>query len=184
MASWHECIDPSKTYAAEEIASLLGVDFLEITYTMQVGIIRAEQRRDDNWYAKGRDLLEWDNNPVLHRDVTAPLDPIVDQLLAKIAECSKADPEPHQETQSPTAPVVYFARCGEHIKIGFTRGRPEKRLKGLATANPSPIELVATMPGCPELEHELHERFSAYRTKGEWFVFSDPIREYIASLEG
>lgn len=103
--------------------------------------------------------------------------------LAKIAE-PDPKPEPVPETPPPIESVIYFALCGEHIKIGFTRGKPRQRLKTLATANPLPVDLIATMPGSQELEMELHERFGEFRIRGEWFVFSDPIRAYIASASG
>lgn len=176
--NWQKRIDPSKSYAEHEIASLLGVDLHQVRCTMQVDIIRSK-RRGDTWHATGADLLEWGNTAVLYDDVFAGFEPVF-RPQAKVAEPA---PEPIQEAPEPIAPVIYFARCGDHIKIGFTRGTPEKRLKGLSTASPFPVELVASMPGSQELERELHERFGEFHTKGEWFVFSDPIREYIASIE-
>ena len=60
--------------------------------------------------------------------------------------------------------------------------KAKHRLKGLDTANPFPVELIATMEGGQELEMELHERFAVHRIKGEWFVFSDEIKAFLAPL--
>lgn len=182
---WERRIDPSKSYDQDEIAAFLGVASHEIACTMQVGIIRGKQRHGDKWYATGDALLEWGTTiGMLCDEVQAMFDlplPLPSERLAMIAE---PEPEPIPEVSPPIEPVVYFALCGEHIKIGFTRGNPRHRLKTLSTANPLPVELIATMPGSQELEMELHERFGEFRIRGEWFVFADPIRAYIASASG
>lgn len=180
MQDWRECINPSRSYAADEIASILGVDFRQIACTMQVDIIKSTCR-DDTLYATGRDLLKWGKTALLYDDFLAGFHLLPHMQPARMAQPA---PKPVQEPQPAQGPVIYFARCGEYIKIGFTRGKPQQRLKGLSTANPLPVELVATAPGGQDLERELHQRFSAFHWSGEWFVFSDQIREYIASLEG
>lgn len=181
MLDWRERINPSRSYAADEIASILGVDFRQIAYTMQVDIIKSTWR-DNTLHATGRDLLEWGKTALLYDDFLSDFDlPLGQPRRPRIARLA---PEPTQEAPPPLEPVIYFARCGEYIKIGFTRGKPKQRLKGLSTANPLPVELVATTSGGQELERELHQRFSEFHTSGEWFVFSDQIRDYIAGIGG
>ncbi len=179
-SNWQKHVDPAKWYGQEEIARLLGVDVHDIACAMQVDIIRSKLR-DNEWYAKGDDLLEWGEPAMLADEVFALFDLTHPSWNTEVA---KPAPAPVQEPPPPLEPVIYFARCGEYIKIGFTRGKAQQRLKGLSTANPLPVELVATTPGGQDLERELHQRFNAFHWSGEWFVFSDPIREYIASLEG
>ena len=67
---------------------------------------------------------------------------------------------------------VYFvqAEIGGPIKIGFTQGKPEVRLKALQTGSPFKLVLLKVIPKVTrEQEWELHRRFSAYRLHGEWF---------------
>lgn len=75
---------------------------------------------------------------------------------------------------------TYFILC-EHsgmVKIG-TSVDPEKRLCGLQTSNPFPLKIIKIT----ELnERELHHRFHHHRKSGEWFEFSDEIKQFIASL--
>lgn len=75
---------------------------------------------------------------------------------------------------------VYFARCGEFIKIG-TAANPESRLQSFRVGCPYPIELVGKMPASPDVEAKLHARMRPLHHRGEWFqaspVFDKLIRE-------
>lgn len=66
---------------------------------------------------------------------------------------------------------VYFIRSGHThaIKIGFTAGRVEDRLKSLQTAHPYKLEVVGKSRGTRDYEKSLHSRFSSLRLEGEWF---------------
>lgn len=70
---------------------------------------------------------------------------------------------------------VYFLRCGEYLKIGYTHGTLSARISALATGNPYPIELWFTLvtPRPKELEKHIHSVLSPYRVKGEWFKMTD-----------
>lgn len=76
---------------------------------------------------------------------------------------------------------VYFVKADVTIKIGYAKD-VYKRLKALQTANPIQLELIGYIPGNKEKESSLHALFDDYRLSGEWFKYSDEIREYIASL--
>jgi hypothetical protein len=80
---------------------------------------------------------------------------------------------------------VYFIRAGDKIKIGFST-RPLDRLKALQTAHPGCLEIIGIMHGAFSLEGRLHEQFSRYRIRGEWFRLSPEIVRYIEAntLEG
>lgn len=77
--------------------------------------------------------------------------------------------------------VIYFVQdqSVHHIKIGFTDGDPEGRLKALQTGSPTGLVLLLTIPGDRTKERELHERFAAARVHGEWFK---PTPELLAFM--
>ena len=67
----------------------------------------------------------------------------------------------------------------------------EVRLRQLQTGNGNRLRIALTLPAestwlgkCPKGswdESALHERFEASRIRGEWFLFSDDIRQFIAN---
>lgn len=78
---------------------------------------------------------------------------------------------------------VYFIRDGMgNIKIGIAKDVLKRRLE-LQTANPNELEIfyimqVPKMWDAQVIERELHECFSDYRKKGEWFV-EEPVIEWL-----
>lgn len=87
------------------------------------------------------------------------------------------------DPSAPVKPCVYFIRAGAvgAIKIGTTRGNPHARLRDLQTGNPEPLVLLAAMPGGPDVERGLHERFADSRLTGEWFR---PTERLLGFVEG
>lgn len=65
---------------------------------------------------------------------------------------------------------VYVLKSGKYYKIGISKDVAE-RLRNLQTGNPIEIALVsaAFLENAPRFESRLHEAFSDYRTRGEWF---------------
>jgi hypothetical protein len=65
---------------------------------------------------------------------------------------------------------VYFVQScsGGPVKIG-TATNPQKRLRQLQTANPDELYLRLAVPGGGAVEASLHEHFSEYRVRGEWY---------------
>jgi uncharacterized protein YozE (UPF0346 family) len=80
--------------------------------------------------------------------------------------------------------IVYFvlSRDTGAIKIGFTAGPIEKRLSSLQTAHPHKLQLLASISGNKEYETELHERFSPFRLRGEWFQAHPELLDFIAVI--
>lgn len=82
---------------------------------------------------------------------------------------------------------VYFIRDGMgNIKIGIAKD-PFSRIKELQTANPNELEIyyimqVPKMWDAQVIEKELHEYFSNYRKKGEWFI-EEPVIDWLRSSE-
>jgi Meiotically up-regulated gene 113 len=67
------------------------------------------------------------------------------------------------------------------VKIGFSKD-PTKRLADLSTASPSPLELVAAIPGTMSDEKALHDRFADYRKNGEWLELDGAVLQWVRSL--
>lgn len=85
--------------------------------------------------------------------------------------------------------TVYFlaAIAPDHetvaVKIGFSGGDLNERIRNLQTASPFPLDLYSTMPGTKRDERELHKRFADHRLNGEWFK-PDPVMAFIAEKDG
>lgn len=79
--------------------------------------------------------------------------------------------------------LLYFIACGKlgMVKIGVSSD-PKKRLSGIQTAFPFPLEIVKTISQTHHTESHLHQKFSKYRKTGEWFHYSEEIKNFISSL--
>lgn len=73
---------------------------------------------------------------------------------------------------------IYFAQCGEYVKIGFTYSL-STRLACLQTSNPHTIALLGYICGSKDDETTIHERFSSLRHRGEWFRDGPELRTFI-----
>jgi hypothetical protein len=77
---------------------------------------------------------------------------------------------------------VYFIRCQEFIKIGFstsTKGGADYRLRVLQCGCPYPLELLHVIRGVGVtvvLERRLHRLLAKHRTHGEWFAYAPTAR--------
>jgi hypothetical protein len=78
--------------------------------------------------------------------------------------------------------VIYFIRAltGGPIKIG-TAANPWQRVATLQTGNPQKLCVVAVIHGGKPEESNLHSRFAACRTQGEWF---NPAPDLCAYIDG
>jgi hypothetical protein len=63
---------------------------------------------------------------------------------------------------------VYFLRCGDFVKIGFSAD-PQRRLRYLQTATPFDFELLGYHAGTKWHEQRLHKVFASLRHRHEWF---------------
>ncbi len=78
--------------------------------------------------------------------------------------------------------MIYFVQeASGHIKIGFTEGDPEDRVKALQTASPQPLTLLLAIEGTRQDETVLHNRFAAERICGEWFRPAPRLLQFIIS---
>jgi ribosome-binding protein aMBF1 (putative translation factor) len=72
------------------------------------------------------------------------------------------------------------------VKIGFTRGSVEKRLKVLQTGQPFPLQVIATVPVESDVRHKeglLHAFLATERRRGEWFEVALQSDDFAALLE-
>lgn len=76
---------------------------------------------------------------------------------------------------------VYFVRCVDRIKIGFTDNW-DGRFRILKTSCPYPVTVIALVPGSRHLELFLHRSFKDIRAHGEWFREQGDLRELIGLM--
>ena len=74
--------------------------------------------------------------------------------------------------------MIYFIRQGKFIKIGYSVN-PNERIKDLQTGSPVKLHLQATMEGCFKTEKGLHKLFEHLKSKGEWFRYTDEMKNFI-----
>lgn len=78
---------------------------------------------------------------------------------------------------------IYFihAKGTRLVKIGYAAD-PWRRLNKIQCDTPRTVKMLAVEPGGREREDELHVQFKASRHRGEWFLLTDDLKEYIAQL--
>ena len=80
---------------------------------------------------------------------------------------------------------VYFIKekeSNEFIKIGKSINYNSKaRLNELQNGNPRPLELICIT--YKYTEFQLHKKFEKYRKLGEWFYYSDEIKNFLNTIE-
>ena len=86
-------------------------------------------------------------------------------------------------TQRRSAPVlragkVYFIKCRHAIKIGFSLA-PAIRIVELQNGSPHDLKLLGWVAGTTDTERSLHEQFSEYKIRGEWFRAHPSLLSFI-----
>ena len=76
---------------------------------------------------------------------------------------------------------VYFIRCQDRVKIGFSKD-PHKRLTKINADAPYPCELIGAADAALHAEDEIHRQFSSARVHSEWFSFTDEIARFVARV--
>lgn len=76
---------------------------------------------------------------------------------------------------------VYFFSNSKNIKIGYTKNRPESRLKQLNTGSDTQLYMLGYIHGSTELEKSLHKKFGQDRIRqnAEWFYPSQELIDFI-----
>jgi len=78
---------------------------------------------------------------------------------------------------------VYFVAAGDLVKIGWAIN-PVDRLKQIQHISPIKLNLIKYFSGDRSVESSLHKKFAAYRKRGEWFIKSKEIEDYIEHVGG
>lgn len=78
--------------------------------------------------------------------------------------------------------MIYFLKCNSYVKIGFTTNI-KKRVSALDTAIPYNIQLLFWVDGNIEFEKTVHDIFSEWNHKKEWFKISEDRIIEILKLE-
>ncbi len=152
-----------------DIASKLGVS--------REAVRKARVRRKVAAWAIGNRLINWS---------AVPIGVDSDCSIAKLIGVPKSTVSRARRRQSITRVghrngLIYFFRCGDWIKIGWTSRSPLRRLREIQAYCPFVVVLVGTIPGKAEVDEQaLHERFACHRGGGEWFQASEELLEYIA----
>jgi T5orf172 domain len=78
---------------------------------------------------------------------------------------------------------IYFVEAigVNAIKIGIATNLDD-RMEGLRGGCPTPIKMLLSIRGTSLAERRLHKFFDEERLHSEWFVGSDRLRSFIASL--
>jgi len=82
--------------------------------------------------------------------------------------------------------VIYFIQDSStlHIKIGFTGGDVEGRLKQLQTGSAAVLVALAHVGGGKDVESLLHQRLAPSRERGEWFRPTAEVLEIMLGALG
>lgn len=78
--------------------------------------------------------------------------------------------------------MIYFLSDGEHVKIGFSDD-VKKTVAHIQTSNPKKLSVELIIDGDYAFEQKIHNDLKEFSVKGEWFYYSDSVREYIHKLK-
>lgn len=67
-------------------------------------------------------------------------------------------------------------------KIGFSTN-VFKRISGIQTGCPIPLEIICVVHGTIEIEKKLHKKYKDFRMNGEWFRYEGLLKSNIESTE-
>jgi hypothetical protein len=118
-------------------------------------------------------LLRWLNRHTFDDDGKAFY-----RVMGKAKLFTKGDYKRLCDALSKQCGIIYFAICGDFVKIGFSRSI-EHRKKRYYTENPLPVIFVHQEQGTYETENLVHKRFSHLRVRREWFHKTQELLDYI-----
>lgn len=106
------------------------------------------------------------------------------QCKRDLAQAEKLGANVIWEQKKADSSVVYFIICREvsRIKIGTSKSL-NARVERHSTACPFPLELLCSIPGGVQVEHQIHAKFAHLRRHLEWFEAAPELLSYIESLK-
>ncbi|MGU3387161.1 GIY-YIG nuclease family protein [Methylobacterium sp. D53M] len=79
--------------------------------------------------------------------------------------------------------MIYVVGFDKYVKIGFTESSDAKgRIAEVQAGLPAKLTVYMTFPGTIADERELHERFKAWRLRGEWFRYEGEVSYWLRGL--
>lgn len=80
--------------------------------------------------------------------------------------------------------MIYYIACTatNRLKIGYTNGEPEVRLKQLQTGSAADLLLMACHDGGLDDERHIHAMFAHQRIRGEWFEMSEDLFKHLSTV--
>ena len=78
--------------------------------------------------------------------------------------------------------IVYFIldTYSNAVKIGYsTLNNLKKRITQLQIGSPNELQILGIVYGDRKTESQIHEQFSSYHLRGEWFSYNEEIEKYI-----
>jgi len=74
--------------------------------------------------------------------------------------------------------MIYFISDSDELIVKIGKAKDVvKRMKGLQTANPKSLILLAVLKGYSEEETALHLKFIKYQEREEWFRLEGKLKE-------
>lgn len=77
--------------------------------------------------------------------------------------------------------MIYVAKDGSSVKIGFTNRNVKQRLRELQTGSSGKLVLIGTFRGEQEDERKIHEQLEASHLHGEWFKITSQVLTFLRS---
>lgn len=77
---------------------------------------------------------------------------------------------------------IYFIKSRNMVKIGYTAGDPQNRLRKMQIGSGEKLTLLGTIEGDQVAERQLHWRFKKQHSHGEWFFLQGAVKTYVNKL--
>ena len=106
----------------------------------------------------------------------------VRQARANIAYHKAMNPLTKLESRKYTKKSLYFALCGDAVKIGVSSD-PKSRIEQLQVGAPGKITILAYIPNAGDKENECHKSLDHLHIYGEWYRYTEEVEKLIRSLE-
>ena len=71
--------------------------------------------------------------------------------------------------------MIYFIKCNDMVKIGYTKEDVQRRLHTLQVGCPYKLEILNIIEGDETQEKILHNRLGRHRVRGEWFELNEEV---------
>lgn len=104
-------------------------------------------------------------------------------ITSFLDEMGWGSPKAQEKKRRESRSKVYFIQqgIGGPIKIGVS-SNPERRVVNLQVANPTPLKIIATVPGTEKDELFFQMKFERFKIQGEWYLPDPELLMFIEEL--